>query len=109
MVSGVSHEGLALSVHPGSRRVSLMLVEQMVCHGVLRPCQSLYIKGGRSRHCGLEAVGGIVIGDGSRRRDRYAIAMITLQVIARCNLKENKPSSWIASPPNSLTPLQVVT
>ena len=80
----------------------------MVCHGVTGFCQSLYIKGGRLGHYGLETVGGIAIGGGSHIRDHYARwracagAMITLQVITRCNPNENNlllglhhlPSHW---------------
>ena len=58
------------------RRVFLVLHESLecfsVCHNVIKPCQSLDTEGGRLRHCGFEAIGGITIRGGSHRRDRYA-------------------------------------
>ena len=50
---------------------AFMLPRKMTCHNVTEPCQNLYVEGGRPKHCGLEAVGGIARGGRSRRRDHF--------------------------------------
>ena len=73
----------------------------LVCHNVIKLWQNLYIKGGGLRHYGFEAIGGITIGGGSRRRDRYAGWI--------CDPREKSHSSPLILSPSLLAPLWWIT
>ena len=73
----------------------------MIRHVATGPYQNLCIEGGRLGHHGLEAIGGITISGGSRRRDRYARLSY--------DLRESQSSPVILSPSFSWAPPWVVT
>ena len=94
-IGGVGHGARFLLIHYRPFKYVL------ICHSVTRSCQSLYIKGGRLGHCGLEAIEGITIGGGSYRRDRYAGWIY--------DPRKSQSSPLILSHSSLLAPPQVVT